>query len=97
MSGLIPRNAPRMVSDEPSDWLAVRSIYDLEGRRRVVIERSEGLGLYRYCTDEYFHPCEEDEGVFPDGFWQGGPSSGLFASDQLAEKEARMVVKWISD
>ncbi|WP_036840896.1 hypothetical protein [Pleomorphomonas oryzae] len=56
---------------------------------RVVIEQSEEHGLFRYSVEQYFGPAEEDEGLWPQGFWQAQSHSGLYDSVVGVVKEAR--------
>jgi len=56
---------------------------------RAIIEQGEKHGLFRYSVERYFGPADEDEGQWPEGFWQAQSHSGLYDSAAAAVKEAR--------
>lgn len=79
---------PRL--DVEAEWKALEMLSDEAASVRAVIEQSEKHGMFRYCIEQYFGPAEEDEGQWPEGFWQANSRSGLYDSVVQTVKQARV-------
>jgi hypothetical protein len=79
--------APRL--DVETGWKTLEILLFDANSVRAVIEQSENHGLFRYSVEQYFGPAEEDEGQWPEGFWQVQSHSGLYDSAGEVVKEAR--------
>jgi hypothetical protein len=73
----------------PPEDVLVKQIGNTDGTCRLSIyRRPDGLFLYR---DDIYAEFEE----VPPFFWDGYPPSGLFASAEAAERDARAAVDWL--
>jgi hypothetical protein len=79
--------APRL--DHEPEWKSLEIFPNEATSVRATIEQSEKHGLFRFSLEQYFGPASEDEGQWPDGFWQEIKHSGLFESADEAAREAR--------
>jgi hypothetical protein len=79
--------APRL--DVETGWKPLEILLAGATSLRAVIEQSEKHGLFRYSVEQYFGPAEEDEGEWPEGFWQAQSHSGLYDSAVEVVKEAQ--------
>ncbi|MGE6784609.1 hypothetical protein ACQKGL_19030 [Ensifer adhaerens] len=79
---------PRL--DVEASWKALEMLSNGTASVRAVVEQSEHHGLFRYSIEQYFGPAEEDEGQWPQGFWQATSRSGLYASVIQTVKEAQV-------
>lgn len=86
------QEAPRI--DETVGWNMVMCLVNTDDGTRIVVERGFDHGLFRYVVERHFGPAEEDEGLWPLGFWQAVEVSGLFKIVEAAEREARMRPGW---
>lgn len=84
---MVLTEAPRL--DEDLSWKLMEVLFPEEALFRAMIEQSETHGQFRYCIERYFGPADEDEGQWPEGFWQVTLQSGLYGSLDGAVKEAR--------
>lgn len=78
--------APRL--DQEPDWKSLEILPCQATSVRAIVEQSEKHGLFRYSVEQYFGPASEDEGQWPNGFWQEIKRSGLYASVTEAVEEA---------
>ncbi|MGG6893713.1 hypothetical protein [Rhizobium sp. BR 315] len=83
--------APRL--DLEPEWKSLEIFPDETASLRVIVEQSEEHGLFRFSLERFFGPASEDEGQWPDGFWQRIKASGLYASAVEAMEEARASLK----
>ncbi|TFZ57874.1 hypothetical protein E4V01_12860 [Methylorubrum sp. Q1] len=79
--------APRMIEYDGSE--IVLTLHNGLSSVRVLIETKSALGLYRYSVERYYGPADEDESLWPDGFWAQISVSSLFHSAEDAEREAQ--------
>jgi hypothetical protein len=75
--------------DNEAVWKTLKVLSDEASSLRAVVEQSEKHGLFRYSIERYFGPAEEDEGQWPEGFWQSILRSGLYDSIVQTTNEAR--------
>lgn len=79
-------SAPR--SDIEPEWKVLEVLTDENSSFRALIEHSDKRDLFRYSIERYFGPADEDEGQWPDGFWDSILCSGLYDSVLQATKDA---------
>jgi hypothetical protein len=79
--------APRL--DVELGWKVLKILPGWTISVRAVIEQSDKNGLFRYSIEHFFGPAEEDEGQWPEGFWQTQSYSGLYNSSVEILKDAQ--------
>ncbi|GLK57289.1 hypothetical protein GCM10008170_33090 [Methylopila capsulata] len=71
----------------------VNIIYDITLERRLVVCKSDHN--YYYTYDEKFSDCIFEDLHFRYWYSPHGPSASLYASADLAEKDARREIPWL--
>lgn len=78
-------------------WEELKELRAQDPHRRAVILRGPH-GLFRFDAlrwRKYYEPSEEDNGPIDGGWWDYDHQSGLHATLEEAEVEARLALPWL--
>jgi hypothetical protein len=84
---------PAVLSDYQG-WTTVKLITAPSGAKRLLVQEKDGM--FRFLVERFYGPAEEDEGIWPDGFWTEEGYSGYFGTAEEAELGASHDPRWIS-
>lgn len=85
---LVNDPASALRQDLDDNWFAADIVQADQFHFRAIIEVSKAHNLFRFSIERYFGPAEEDEGIWPNGFWQSVNVSGLYSTAEDARREA---------
>lgn len=78
-------------------WNEQKELKGLDPHRRALILRGPH-GFFRFDAlvwRKYYEPSEEDDGPIDGGWWDCDHQSGLYATIEETEKEARLALPWL--
>jgi len=78
-------------------WTEIKELRGQDLHRRATIARGEH-GLFRFDAlvwQKYYETSEEDYGPIDGGLWCCDYQSGLHATCEEAENEARLILPWL--